>query len=82
MRSRCLPKTPDRERTVAALQKELESVNDPEMLAGAGVDLIVSGRCNAPETRLFGMKLIRKALALDPSLINRDNLQDLLKSSQ
>jgi hypothetical protein len=37
-------------------------------------------RCggNADDDVHFGMKLIRKAVALDPSLIDRGNLQDML----
>jgi hypothetical protein len=76
----CLPKTPDAEHTVAALRKEIESLTDPEILVSAGLTIRGGERCggNADDAVQFGMKLIRKAVTLDPSLIDRDNLQDML----
>ena len=76
----CLPKTPDAEQTVAALRKEIESLTDPEILVSAGLTIRGGERCggNADDAVQFGMKLIRKAVTLDPSLIDRDNLQDML----
>jgi TonB family protein len=83
----CLPKTADAEQIVATLRKEIESQTDPEILVSAGMTMrsfsgYYSQRCggNADEAVQLGMKLVRKAVALDPSLIDRDKLQDVLNS--
>jgi hypothetical protein len=84
----CLPKTPDAETIVATLRKEIESVTDPEIISHAGMEIRGSSgwysqRCggNADEAVQYGVKLIRKAVALDPSLIDRNKqLQNILNS--
>jgi hypothetical protein len=85
----CLPKTADTEQSVATLRKVTESLTDPEILVEAGLTMknfsgFYEQSCggNADDAVQFGMKLVRKAVALDPSLINRDNLQNMLNSSR
>lgn len=84
----CLPKTANAEQIVAALRKEIESLADPEIIVSAGMTMrgfsgFYKQSCggNADDAVQFGMKLVRKAVALDPSLIDRDKLQDMLNSS-
>ncbi len=81
----CLPKTTDAQQRAATLRREIEFVTDPEILVEAGLAMknfsgFYEETCGgkADEAVRFGMKLIRKAVALDPSLIDRDNLQDML----
>lgn len=82
----CLPNTPEAEQTVSALRHEIETSNDPEVLLDTGMTLKGYGwtgsHCgvNSEEAVRFGGVLIRKAVGLDPSLINSRHLQDVLQS--
>jgi TonB family protein len=84
----CLPKTPDADQIVAKLRNEIESLTDAEIIVHAGMTIQSSSgwygqRCggNADEAIQYGVKLIRKAVALDPSLIDRNKqLQNILNS--
>lgn len=85
----CLPNTPDVEQTVSDLRKEVASSSDPEVVLDAGMTIkgysgLYGSRCggNSDEAARFGGELIRKSVSLDPSLVNRRGLQDLLKSIQ
>lgn len=84
----CLPKTPDTDQIVSALRREMESSYDPETLVSAGLTIrgysgFYGQSCggNTDWAAQFGMKLVRKAVGLDPSLIDRLKLRDLLNSS-
>lgn len=85
--SNCLPDTPDVRRTVSKLRNEIASSSDPEMVLAAGMEIkgrsrVYGSRCggNSDEAARFGGELIRKAVDLDPSLIDRYHLQDVLHS--
>jgi len=84
----CLPKAPDAEEIVSTLRREIESSTDPEVLVSAALTIrshnLGSQRCggNADDAVQFGMKLVRKAVGLDPSLIDRLKLRDMLNSSR
>lgn len=84
----CLPSTPDIEQTVSNLRKEIESSRDAEIVLDAGMTIkgysgLYGSQCggNSDEAARLGNSLIRKAVSLNPSLIDRRHLQDLLKSS-
>ena len=83
---KCLPNTSDVEQTVSDLRQEIESSNDPEILLEVGMTLEGwaghSSKCgvNSEEAVHFGGELIRKAVGLDPSLIDRRHLQNVLQS--
>src|SRR5262249_43738185 len=69
----CLTKSPDADQAAAKLRKEVESLTDPEILVSAGDTMKGYSRfyqqnCggNAEEAVQFGMKLVRKAVALVP----------------
>jgi hypothetical protein len=74
------------ERTVSDLRKEIEASNDPEILVDTGLTLKGwaghSSKCgvNPEEAIRFGGELIRKAVSLDSSLIDRRHLQSVLQS--
>jgi hypothetical protein len=85
----CLPKTPKVEQTVSELRKEIESSTDPEILLDAGMMIkghsaVYGSRCggNVDDAASYGMKLIRKAVVLDPSLVESRHLKDILKSAR
>jgi len=84
----CLPKTPEVVKTVSELRKEIELSADPEIIIDSGLMIrsnsgAYGSRCggNRAEASAYGMKLIRKAVGLDPSLIDRRYLRDILKSA-
>jgi len=84
----CLPRKPDTEQTIAALRKEIESVNDSEVLVGAGLTVkgksrVYQQKCggNAEQANQFGMKLLRRAVALDPSVTDRYRLGQMLNQA-
>jgi hypothetical protein len=78
----CLPNTPDVEQTVSNLRQEIETSNDPEILVDTGLTLRSYGGSKCGVTRedavQFGNKLLRRAVSLDPSLIDRRYLQNIL----
>lgn len=83
---KCLPNSPDVERTVSDLRKEIEASNDPEILVDTGLTLKGwaghGSQCgvNPEEAVRFGGKLIRKAVSLDSTLSDRRYLQNVLQS--
>lgn len=83
----CLPNTPEVQQSVSSLRKEIESSSDPETVLDAGMTIkgysgLYGSRCggDSAEAVHLGGELIRKAVTLDPSLIDRRHLQDVMKS--
>jgi TonB family protein len=77
----CLPNTPEMEQQVSDFRREIESSTDPEVILDAGMEIkghavVYASHCgvNADETVAYGMDLIRKAVGLDPLLIDSHRL--------
>jgi hypothetical protein len=85
----CVPITPEVEQADSKFRNEIESSTDPEIILDAGMAIrgnsgVYGSRCggNSDEAAAFGNRLIRKAVSLDPSLIDRRKLQRLLDSAR
>jgi formylglycine-generating enzyme required for sulfatase activity len=83
----CIPMTPEVEQTVSELRKEIESSTDSEIILDAGMAMrgysqAYGSHCagNSDEVAAFGNELIRKAVGLDASLIDRRKIQNIVNS--
>ena len=85
----CLPKTPEMVKMVSDLRKEIGPSTDPEIIVSAGESITgfasaYGSHCggNIGDADAYGMKLLRKATSLDPSLIESHYLKNKLKSAR
>jgi TonB family protein len=82
----CLPNSPDVEQTVSNLRQEIETSSDPEILVDTGLTLrsFDGSKCGVTreDSTQLGNKLLRKAVSLDPSLIDRRDLRNDLYAKE
>jgi hypothetical protein len=85
----CVPKTPVMVKMMSDLRKEIESSTDPEIIVAAGESItgfasVYGSHCggNIADADAYGMKLLRRATSLDPSLIESHYLKNKLKSAR